>query len=336
MRTQQVGYLSGRYKSVDVAKTYTAQTSLSDFIANALYGEIAIVKKSDNSIFDGTTVIPSETEVFLIKKVNNGINYKALPPFTFKSTNPRVSNYANITSVVGASGTVPVKRVVISYGGTADCGGSLNGIADIREVYNVSVVYGSFNGVLDELIYTYAPFPGETLTSVVNKLITKVTDPNSLENQGKQLRVSIAGVTTVAGTSPTPTTTTFNVTGLNFLNFTLGLSGFCSIVVTDLIRGTQPTNGYDDVFQMEKEGTIVDGRFINNYVLPPFENANVFNYLIDDFAPSTLFTGYQIDRINTKKSEAAGGGFLTNTYQELIFAQNGSPVTAKLNILFGL
>lgn len=335
MRTQQVSYLSGRYKSVDIAKTYTAQTSLSDFIANALYGEIAIVKKSDNSIFDGTTAIPSETEVFLIKKLNNGAGYKSLPPFTFKSTNPRVSNYANITTVVGVTGNVPVKKVTISYGGTADCGGSVNGIADIREVYSLSVVYGVFNGVLDELNYTYSCSPGETILSVINKLITKVTDPNSLENQGKQLRVSISGLTTVVGTSPTPSTTTFNVTGLNFLNFTLGVIGFCSVAVVDLVRGTQPINGYDDVFQMEKEGVIVDGRFFDKYVLPPFENANVFNYLIDDFAPTTLFTGYQIDRVNVKKAELAGVAFHTNTYQELIFAGNGTPVTAKLNTLFG-
>ena len=336
MRTQQVGYLSGRYKSVDVAKTYTAQTSLSDFIANALYGEIAIVKKSDNSIFDGTTVIPSETEVYLIKKVSNGDNFKSTPPFTFKSTNPRVSNYANITSVIGASGVVPVKRVVISYGGTADCGGSVNGIADLREVYSLSVVYGSFNGVLDELTYTYSPSVGETISSVITKLITKATDTNSLENQGKQLRISVGAVTTVVGTSPTPSTATFDITGLNFLNFTLGVNGFCSVVVTDLFKGKQPINGYDDVFQMEKEGVIVDGRFIDKYVLPPFDNAGVFNYLVDDFAPTTLFTGYQIDRVNVKKAELAGVAFHTNTYQELIFAPNGSAVATKLNTLFGL
>ena len=336
MRTQQVGYLSGRYKSVDVAKTYTTQTSLNDFISNALYGEIAIVKKSDNSIFNGTSVIPSETEVYLIKKINSGSGYKSLPPFTFKSTNPRVSNYANITTVVGASGTVPVKKVVVSYGGNADCGGSINGIADIREVYSLSVVYGLFNGVPDELTYTYSAFSGETISSVINKLITKATDSGSLENQGKQLRVSISGLTTVVGTNPTPSTTTFNVTGLNYLNFTLGVNGFCSVVVTDLFKGTQPINGYDDVLQMEKEGVIVDGRFISNYVLPPLENANSFNYLIDDFAPTTLFTGYQIDRVNTKKAELAGVSFHTNTYQELIFAPNGSDVTTKLNTLFGL
>lgn len=336
MRTQQVNYLSGRYKSVDIAKTYTAQTSLANFIANGVYGEIAIVKKSDNSIFDGTTAIPSETEVFLIKKVSNGDSYKSLPPFTFKSTNPRVSNYANITTVIGASGVVPVKRVVVSYGGTADCSGSVNGIADLREVYSLSVVYGVFNGVLDELNYTYSPAVGETIASVITKLITKATDPNSLENQGKQLRVSIGSVTTVIGTNPTPSTASFDVTGLNYLNFTLGISGFCSVVITDLFKGKQPINGYDDVLQMEKEGVIVDGRFFDKYVLPPFDNANVFNYLVDDFAPSTLFTGYQIDRVNVKKAELAGVAFHTNTYQELIFTPNGSAVATKLNTLFGL
>lgn len=337
MRTQQVNYLSGRYKAVTVAKAYTAQTNLTAFINNAVFGEIAIVKKSDNTIFDGATAIPVNTEVYMIKKVNDLVNgYKSLPPFTFKATGARVTNYADITTVVGASGAVPVKRVVITYGGSADCGGSVNGMADVRELYSLSVVYGSFNGVLDELNYTYSPSGNESLMTVLTKLITKTTDQASLENQGKQMRVSISAPVIVAGVSPAPSTATFTVTGLNYQEFTLGVTGFCNVAVTNLVRGTQPVNSYLDVLQMEKEGLIVDGRTIDRYSFSPMDDFTVPHYVSSDSIPTTLFTGYQIDRVNKKKAEVAGDSIHTNTYQELIFVPNSSTVATKLNTLFGL
>jgi hypothetical protein len=334
MKNLNATYLSGRYKSVHIGKTYTAQTTLALFIANAVIGEIGYVKKSDNSIFTGLSVIPDNTEIYLIKKIDG--SYKSYPAFVYKPTvGIRVGSYGTVTKSVGQAGTTPVKRVLLSYGGSADCGNSINGIADIRQVYTLSITFGQYFGVPDSIDYFYSPASGETITSVISKLIDKVNDPYSVENQGKQQRVLINNVVT-SGTLPALTTTQFNVNGIDFQDIGIGIDGFCNVVITNVVSGTQPLNDMQNVLQFEKEGVIVDGRYINQHNLPPLQDSYKYNYLVPTYPVGTFFTGYQFELVNSEKSQVGGESLKSNSYYSIFFASVGGDVETKMNTLFNL
>lgn len=337
MNTNQIKFFSGRYQAVTIAKTYTAQSTLDNFISNAVAGEIAIVKKSDNTIYDGTVAIAANTEVYLVKKMTDGVSYKAYPTFVYKpSTSPLITRYATATSTVGASGALPVKRLVISYGGTADCGNSINGFADPSVTYQLAFIYNLYHGVTDSIEYTYVPKSGDTIADVVNALIAKANDPVSFENLNRQLGATIGSVTNVAVSGSTPGTLTFNITGKTYQNFTLGFIGFCKSVMTNLVLGSSPINGFDDVLQYEKESLVVDGRKTTQDLLPPLQDITGVKYLVNDYAPTQLFTAFQLERVNTEKAHVAGEGVKTKTYHETIYTPNGSAVATKLTTLFGL
>lgn len=336
MNTNQIKFFSGRYQAVTIAKTYTAQTTLNNFISNAVLGEIAFVKKSDNSVYDGTVAIAAGTEVYLIKKLNNG-SYKSYPSFIYKPTvATSIARYATATVSIGSAGVVPVKRVVVSFGGTSDCGNSINGFADPLQTYQLAVIYSSYHGVMDSIEYTYVPKQGDTMADVVTGLIAKMNSTISFENMGKQLRATAGAVTTVAVSGTTPGTLTFDITGATFQNFTLGTIGFCKVVQTNILFGSSPINGYADVLQYESEGMVVDGVKTKQSLLPPLVDITPVNFLVDDYPETTLFTAFQLERVNSETAAVAGEGIKSKTYFETVYTPNGSTVATKLTLLLGL
>lgn len=337
MNTNQIKFFSGRYQAVTIAKTYTAQTTLNNFISNAVVGEIAIIKKSDNSVYDGAvTPIAAGTEVYLIKKLSNG-SYKSYPSFIYKPTSATsIARYATATVSIGSAGVIPVKRLVVSFGGTSDCGNSINGFADPLQTYQLAVIYSAYHGVMDSVEYTYVPKQNDTITDVVNGLIAKMNSASSFENMGKQLRATAGAVTTVAIVGTTPGTLTFDITGTTFQNFTLGVSGFCKVVQSNILYGENPINGYADVLQYESEGMVVDGIKTKQSLFPPLQDIAPVNYLVDDYPETTLFTAFQLERVNSEVAAVAGEAVKSKTYFETIYTPNGSGVATKLTLLLGL
>lgn len=333
METNQVKFLSGRYQAVTVAKGYTAQTTLTNFMDNSAIGDIAIVKKSDNTIYDGTSAIPANTEIYLIKKLRG--SYKSYPSFVFKPSG-YAERYAVISSVIGSVGVLPIKRVTVSFGGNSDCGNSINGYADPLVTYVLAIMYYTYEGIPDTIEYSYVPKSGDTIENVVNALIAKMNNAVSFENAGRTLRATAGSTTVTAVSGQTPGTIVFDITGKTFQNITIGISGFCKQSVADLVIGKRPINGYDDVAQYEAEGLVIDGRLTKQDVLPPLDDVSKPDYVTSGYASNSLFTAYQLERFNKEKAQVAGEDMKSKTYFETIYALNSSAVATKLTTLFGL
>lgn len=333
MFTKNYQNTKGRFAGVLVALTYTAQTTYADYINNSIEGEIAVINKADNSIFDGTSAIPAGTEVFIVEKRNG--DFKIEPSFVVGGTN--YEKRSSITKQIGVAGTAQVTQVVISCGGngTADCGNCINCVADPLEDYSIGIVdKQTHDFVPDEQRFTTVALTNETVQALVTRIVGRINDLTYPENARGQ-RVTASAPVVVAGSGSTPTTITFNLTGTTFAPFTVTSTGFCVITKTITTAGLDAVNGVTDISYFEYEGIVADGKTSPLMVFPPMTDLTPNPTRFASTVSTALFTVFEIKRDSNQIARTYNERDF-NRYDTMVVGLNSSTVVTKLATLLGV
>jgi hypothetical protein len=338
MNTRDFQYMRGRQGSVTLASTYTAQADIVAFLNSGANGELAVVNKATGVIYDGTTVVPAGTEVYLSVK-RDGANFSSAS-FIFQGTNTsaNTSSAVLVTKVIGVAASVQVVQVIISCGFNANCGNCINCVADPLEDYRIGIIeQRSQDFVPDELTYFQPANGTDTIQSVVAALVAQINDVSGAtptNRNGRQRVTASTPVVANAGSTTVTTTVTFNITGLTERPFKVALGGFCYVVKNITTPALDAINGYADVRQYEKEGAVYDGDRYQQRAFPPLVE-------IDGSHPTKLASSgtlYTLFQFEVNKS------FTSLTYKErdfqpseqAIYVPNGGTLATKLATLFAV
>jgi len=333
MFTKNYQNTKGRFAGVLVALTYTAQTTYSAYINNAAEGEIAVINKADNSVFDGTSAITAGTEVFIVEKRNG--DFKVEPSFKVGGTD--YEKRTAITKQIGVAGASQVTQVVISCGGngTADCGNCINCVADPLEDYSIGIIdKQTHDFVPDEQRFTVVALTNETVQALVTRITNRINDLTYPENARGQ-RVTASTPVVVAGSGSTPTTITFNLTGVSFAPFTVTSTGFCVITNTITTSPLDAVNGVTDIAYFEQEGIVADGKTSPLMVFPPLTDLTPNPTKFTSTISTSLFTVFEIKRDSNQVARTYNERDF-NRYETMVVALNSTPVVTKLSTLFGV
>lgn len=158
---------------VGKAVEYTLQATLANFVANAVDGEVAIVKASDNTIaLVAGGALAAGTEVYIAVKRGSGIETSSV----FKLGTATLTKTAYVA---------PVKHAIkVTTGLTAVAKG------DILELAVIETTPGM--QPLPTTNYSVEVKAGETVAQAVARLIALINSSASIENQNKTQIVDAA------------------------------------------------------------------------------------------------------------------------------------------------
>lgn len=305
--------------SVQVATSYTTRATLALFLANAVNGELGVLKVSDGSIYDGTAVIPAGTEVAIITMLDgNLVQYP-----TFKAQDSTLS----IKKQVGSAPVAQVSTVVLSF--DEDIKPDMKG-------YSIDVLDAEERDFLfPNQLYVYSNKKSDTWRNIIDKLVALINDTTAEPNRTNGKKVTASAITYVTGTGGALSTATFTLTSVGYggvqTAFKLAIEGFDDFSITETTAANTGVNTSVEVAEAEFDGGKFGGKTAYFEVLPPMidQSGSPTSLVVS----GTLYTSYLYTSYKQYKNNASLLEINNDQIRQLVYVPNSSALVTKLDTM---